>query len=240
MKIPAQLVNLLGIVVTAAILVAGVALLALPIYGQSQTTESEARTVAQTNEVYATQVSALEKDAKRLPDILATVGNLQTGIPPQPKLDDVHELVNTAAGEAGAVVVSVTVTGPDAWTPRTQIGQLPGTTTAPAPSAAAVPGAEADASTDASAAPATDAAAGADGAAPADSAAGEGAEASPQQQVTATITVEVPDASSAAAFLQVLRGGPRLIGVDRAVLTDADDGALELVVTAFAFVRAEN
>lgn len=236
MRIPAQLVNLLGIVVTAAILIAGVALLALPLYGQSQTTDSEARTVAQTNELYTTQVAALEADAERLPEILAAVDALQNGIPAHPQLDDVHELVNAAAGETGAVVVSVTATGPDPWAPRTQVSAITGEA-APAASA------ETTQATDAAASASVDpnAASPETGEpAPADPAASADPGTSPQQQVTATITVQVPDAATAAAFLEILRGGPRLIGVDRAVLTDSDDGALELVVTAFAFLRAEN
>lgn len=235
MKVPPQLVNLLGIVVTAAILVAGVALLALPLYGQSQSTESEARTVAQTNDLYATQVSALEADAERMPEILATVETLQTGIPSRPKLDDVYEVVVAAATEAGALAVGLTARGPDAWTPRTQISMVPGETAPPASSEPAEPNTATDASAGGSTEDPAEPSGSADGEAPA----GE-AEISPQQQVTATITVEVADASAAAEFLAVLRGGPRLIGIDRAVLTDGDEGTLELVVTAFAFLRAEN
>lgn len=236
MKIPAQLVNLLGIVVVAAILLAGVALIALPLYGQAQATDSETRTVSQTNDVYAAQVAQLQADADRMPQISAGVETLRRGIPVAPQLDDVLELVESAATDTGAVVVSTVMTELGPWTPRTDIGTILGeegaTATAPVEPSAAEESPDA-----AAAAPDTTAAE----QPPADPSTESGSDApSPQQQVTATIEVEVTDAAQAAAFIDALGAGPRLLGIASSVLTPADDSALTLTVTAYAFLRTEN
>ena len=58
---------------------------------------------------------------------------------------------------------------------------------------------------------------------------------SPQQQIPVTITVQVTDARSAAAFIDALSRGPRLLATI--------DGTLEegtLTVTALALVRTED
>ncbi|WP_106813668.1 hypothetical protein [Microbacterium timonense] len=234
MKIPAQLVNLLGIVVIAAILLAGVALIALPLYGQAQATDSETRTVSQTNDIYVAQVTQLQTDADRMPQISADVETLRRGIPVIPQLDDVHELVGAAATETGAVVVSTVMTDLVPWTPRTDLGAILGED-----------GATAAAPEQPSAAETPDAAAGENGAPPADETSapatdsgGDGS--SPQQQVTATIEVEVTDAAQAAAFIDALGAGPRLLAIGSSVLTKDDDGPLKLIVTAYAFLRTEN
>ena len=121
MTVSKQLINLLGMVVLLATLVAGTVLIALPLYTQSQSTDLEAREVSQSNDVYSMQVDQLTADAERIDEITASVGRLRTQIPAHPKLDDVYELVVSAAAGAEALVVSAVAGEPVAWVPRTQI-----------------------------------------------------------------------------------------------------------------------
>ncbi|MCW3494788.1 hypothetical protein [Microbacterium sp. SSM24] len=231
-----QLINLLGLVVVLAIVVAGVAMLALPLYSQSQSTDLAVNEVTQTNDMYALQVEQLRADEARIDEITASVALLRGEITALPQLDDVHELVEAAAGEAKATVVSVIAESPVTWIPRTVVTVAEDGETAAAEEAAPAEGAPADGaateaeSTEASGDTTEESAAG--GEAPTEVV-------SPQQQVPVVITVEVPDASTAAAFIDALDAGPRLIGIESAVLSD-QDGVLQLIVNALAFIRIED
>jgi hypothetical protein len=232
-----QLVNLLGIVVVLAVLVAGAAIIALPLYGQSQATELQTREVTQLNNVYTLQVDQLTAEAQRIDEISGAVRELRAEIPVLPRLDDVYELVVSAAADAEAVVVSAVAGDVVAWTPRT-VGSIAddgeqtdagsGTGASAGTEAAAEPGAGDEEAADSAAAPLEDT-----------PAAGQSTvdESQPQQQVPVVITVEVADATQAARFLDGLGAGPRLIGIESAVLTDTDQAALTLTVNALAFFR---
>lgn len=233
MKIPTQLVNLLGAVLTAVIAVAGVAFIALPLWSQAQATDTDTRTVAQTNEVYAAQVMELQSASERMPEITADVAALRRGIPAAPQLDDVHEIVAAAAAASGSTVVSVVASDLQPWTARTQLGEILGEEEASAAAPAGTEDAEPAADGAEAAAPA-----GGDGTTGAEGAAADAS--SPQQQVTVTIEVEVPDATQAAAFIDALGSGPRLLGIARSELTSDKEGPLTLAVTAYAFLRTEN
>lgn len=225
MNIPKQLINLLGAVVVIGVIVAGVALIALPMYGSSQTTDASARTVAQTNDVYDIQVQTLSAERERMDETTADLANLRRQIAAIPQLDDVFEIVIASAADTGARITNVSAGDPEDWASRgTAVGEAAAaadTPTATEPSATAPP---ADAGTDAAAA---DSSAASDAAAPP---AGD----SPWRQVPLTIVVELADAAQAAAFIDALGRGPRLLAPIDGTL---DEGTL--TVTALAFIRTE-
>lgn len=230
MNIPKQFINILGAVVIVAILIAGIALVALPLYGQAQTTDASTKTVDQSNTVYDVQVTKLRADEARMPEISANVANLRKEIAARPQLDDVFEIVDAAAAASDASVVSIVASDPVAWSERTAVGVVPGealpdpnATEAPSEDAAAT--AEADAGAEAEPAP-------------------EPTTATPveipaQQQVPVVISVDVEDPARATAFLDALADGARLIGIETSVL-ESEDGNFTLTVNALAFVRTED
>ncbi|MBD7958083.1 hypothetical protein H9651_10570 [Microbacterium sp. Sa4CUA7] len=223
MNAPKQIVNLLGAVFVAGVVVAGVTLGALPLYGNAQANDESTRSVAQTNDIYDIQLQQLTADAVRIAEIDANVAALRAEIPARPQLDDLHEIVVGAAADVGARIVSVVAVEPVPWTARPSLGEQ----TAPAAPAVVDVNAsdEEEAETDDAAAepappPVPDAV-------------------SPQQQVRVTISVEVADTQQAAAFVDALGRGPRLIGVESAVVA-GENNELTLTVTVQTFIRTED
>lgn len=228
MNIPKQLINLLGVVVVIAVLVAGIALIALPMYGSSQTTDASARSVAQTNDIYDIQVLTLSAARDRMDEVTAALADLRRQIAAIPQLDDVFEIVIASAAEVGGTITSVSAGDPEPWSARGTAGE-DAEAAVPAPESA-TPETESSETTpaaDAGTAAATGSASTPDaGTAPA----GE----SPWQQVTLTIVVELGDASQASALIDALGRGPRLIAPIDGTFADGT-----LTVTALAFIRTE-
>nr|BFF11077.1 hypothetical protein GCM10025699_23800 [Microbacterium flavescens] len=125
----------------------------------------------------------------------------------------------------------MSVADAEPWMPRTGLAGDDDAGTAPVEEAAPAPeGDEAEGDTAESTDPADASETAAD---PAAEAVAEAV--SPQQQIPVTITVQVPDARSAAAFMDALGRGPRLLA--------PIDGTLEegtLTVTALALVRTKD
>ena len=177
-----QLINLAGILIIVVIVVAGVALVAMPMYSQSQTIDGQTRSVAQTNMVYEQQIAQLTEAEARITELDGDLDELRREITLSPQLDDLHLLIESAAKSVDVHVSSVNVDDPEGWSARGR-----GTPEeAPAVEAStAEPGADAAAEAGAEPAPA-----GADGEeAPAASA--EEEIAGPQRQVLATIVIDV-------------------------------------------------
>jgi type II secretory pathway pseudopilin PulG len=248
-----QLVNLAGVLTIIVILVAGVALIALPMYSQSQATDAQTRTVANTNMVYEQQIIQLSAAESRLSEIDSELSQLRGQIAAAPQLDDVHEIVAAAARDVDAQIESVTVGDPQAWALRdgsTDAAALPAETPDESGDAAAgVDDAEAG-TPDSPAAPSADEAA--TDAAPA------GEPEAAQQQVLVTITIDLTkpfarggsdggeaasdddveaDPSSlgdralrATRFVDLLGNGPRLLAP---VDLSYEDGTLTVAVLAF-------
>lgn len=228
MNIPKQLINLLGVVVVIAVLVAGIALIALPMYGSSQTTDASARAVAQTNEIYDIQVQTLSAERDRMDEVTAGLADLRRQIAAIPQLDDVFEIVIASAAEVGGTITSVSAGDPEAWTARGTADDG-AAAAAPTPESAtpeAETSSESTPAADGGTAAATDSTSAPDASAPA----GE----SPWQQVPLTIVVDLGDASQASAFIDALGRGPRLIAPIDGTLGDGT-----LTVTALAFIRTE-
>lgn len=241
MSMPKQLINLLGLVVVIGVLVAGVALIALPLFGVSQATDSQTRTVAQTNDVYEIRVQQLSAAEERMSEITASLAQLRREISATPQLDDAHEIIIAAAAETGVTITTVVVDDPEAWTPRVSAtgndpGSGPVTGDAATPDAETRDAATADAETptepESGSAEPTDG--GVETAPSADASADAEGEASPQRQIPLTITVEVVDAAQAAAFMDALGRGLRLIAPIDGTLTDGT-----LTVSALIFTRTE-
>ncbi|SFI37026.1 MULTISPECIES: hypothetical protein [Microbacterium] len=209
-----QFINLLGIVVIAAILVAGVALIALPMWSQSQTTDASTRTVAQTNAVYEVQVAQLTAAQDGEADLDRQLAELRADIPAITKSDDVFDIVNGAATDLDLTIQTITVADAEDWTPRAAAVEAP--TEVPAAGAQSTGG---DEETDSAAT--TDPAAAPTPTEPT---------ATPQRQATVNIEVAVPDAKTATAFIDALGRGPRLVSPLNAAF---DDGTLTLTVLTF-------
>ncbi|MCP2637169.1 hypothetical protein K0817_011425 [Microbacterium sp. HD4P20] len=227
MKISKQLINVLGAVVIVGILVAGALLGAFPLYGQAQRTDADTRTVAQTNGIYDIQVVQLTEASRRIAEIETDVAGLRREVAAIPQLDDVFEIVTVVASESGATIESISAVEPEAFAPRTaavEEGAAAASETAAQPAPEPTAAAE-DKTT------ATDATQ--NGEAPGDPAAS--AEEPPQRQIPITITVEVADATQAAAFMDALGRGPRLLSLIDGTFSDGT-----LTVSALAFTRTED
>ncbi|KRB37604.1 hypothetical protein [Microbacterium sp. Root180] len=223
MSIPRQMINLLGIVLVVAVLVAGVTLAGVPLFSSAQTTDASTKTVAQTNQIYQIQVTELAAANETIDEIVTDVTALQSQITATTRMDDVIELAVAAADTVGGTIESFTVAEIEPWTPRTGLDSDVEDEAAPTDEGEAE-----DTSANAESDGTTDAADGAE--APAEAPAT--AEDSPQKQIPVTIKVVVPSAAAAAAFMDGLARGPRLIA--------PIDGTLEdgvLTVTALAFLR---
>ncbi len=172
-----QLINLAGILVVVVLIVAGIALVALPMYTQSQTIDGQARTAAQTNMLYEQQIAQLAAAESRIDQIDGELAELRREIASSPQLDDLHVLIDAAARSADVRVTSVNASDGEAWSARGR-GSDDG---------AATTGAEEPAQADA-AAPSEEGAASDAAEAPAPSADGNS---TPQRQVLTTIVIEV-------------------------------------------------
>ena len=230
MNIPRQMINLVGVVVVVALLVAGLTMIVLPMYSSARSIDADTANVAQTNQLYDVRVSRLTAAQAEIETLTGDVTALRRQIAASSQLDDVMQIVVDSAKATGATIESVSAADAEPWAPRTGL-EGEGDTGAPVDAAPAEgeaapaegEGTETTETTDAAADAGTEAPAEAEPAA------------SPQQQIPVTITVEVPDARAAAAFIDALSRGPRLLATI--------DGTLEegtLTVTALALVRTED
>ena len=233
MNIPKQFLNLIGAIVVLAVVTAGVLLLALPLFTQSSTTATDADLVAQTNAGYEAQIASLREREADMDDIEDTVAELRQQIPAEPLLDDVFEVVATAADTAGVSIQTVTVGETSAWAPRAPLTPDAVLSTDAAPAADAAP-VTPEVTTDATL-PAEGTGTTTTGPTTTDAA----TVADPQLQVAFTVTVTAPSPAQAERFIDALGEGTRLIGIVHSALTAGTD-SYDLTVNALAFVRTEN
>lgn len=254
-----QFINLLGILLAVVVVVAGLALIAMPMYSQAQTTDSETQTVTQGNAIYQAQIDGLSAANARIDEIDLNVADLRVEIAAAPKLDDVFEIVATAAQQADVRIESVVAGDVEQWIPRTAIDaegnaivaapvEVPAADTATAEDAAAIDGDGAEVSPEVPAEPAE----------------------SPQRQVLLTVTIDVAQpfalavadadaeqsastdapepidpaaaraaataqAQKAAAFVDSLAVGPRLLSPINVAYTGG-----KLTLSVLAFIRTED
>lgn len=256
MTLNKQLINLLGILLAVIVLVAGLALIAYPMFSQAQTLDSNTATVAQTNSVYQAQVDSLTAAEKESDQLDASLADLRLQIAAMPKLDDVYEIVDDAAKKSDVRVENITADEVAAFTARAEVD-------ADGKPVEAAPAPAADTTTDAT----TDGSASTDAATDTTTTAPEASTDSPQQQVTFTVTIDMtlpyevagdadaeadasddsePDpadvrasatdaAEKAAAFVDALDVGPRLLAPVNVAYADG-----KLTLSTLAFIRTED
>ncbi|MDX2377138.1 hypothetical protein M4I32_10040 [Microbacterium sp. LRZ72] len=229
MSIQRQLINVGGGMIVAGALLAGILLIAMPLFLQSNRTGDEADRVAQQNSVYDVQVQGLQAQAEDLPAIRARVDDLRAQIREQNRHDDVFEIIAEAARSTGARVVSITAADAGEWSLRTSQTADGAAQSSAADAAAPAPATPEDATpADETGTPPTDGAT--PGSADADPA-------SPRQQIPFAIAVTADDPAQAVRFIDELGQGPRLIAIDNATLNPTGEG-YDLTVNALSFVRA--
>jgi TolA-binding protein len=222
---PKQLVTVIGLIVALGVIALGVFLVALPLYFQAVGVDAQTATVANTNAIYQAQVDNLNEQQANIDQINADVAELRSQIPASGQLDDVFEVVGTAAADTGVQLTAVTAGEQVAFVTRT--GATEGDAAA-APAAEPTPApTPTDGSTDASTG-ATDTAAPVAG--PADAG---------RQQVDFTISVTAPDMATATAFLDALRAGPRLLSSITATTSQSGEGSVSVQITALTYVDEE-
>ncbi|KHK99174.1 hypothetical protein LK09_03990 [Microbacterium mangrovi] len=222
---PKQLINLIGIVVAAGILVLAVVIGVVPQISTALSTSSQADQVAAQNDAYQLRIDQLQRQKQNMAALNASVAQLHRQIPAEYRLDDVFLLVANSAQTAKATITSVTAGDPAAFVQRS--APVPAGQPTPAPTASATPAPSASASPAASPAPVAQPPAGAA------AAAGQG-----RTQIEITIQVTVPDTKNAAKFLDALRSGPRLLANVSSVAAGGGTGsAVSLQVTALAFAE---
>ena len=223
---PKQLINVIGIVVSLAVIALGVFLVAVPMYLQSLDVAGQTATVQTTNQLYQAEVDRLSAEQERQAEIDASVASLRAQLPETAKLDDVFEIVASAATATGVSIQAVTAGSAADFVPRTDPTVGEGAPVAEAP--AETPAAETPAVDDGAADPSGDASAG--DAPP---------RAAGRQQIDFTISVLAADISQVTAFLDALRSGPRLLSSVTATSNRTGEGAYELQMSALTFVDAE-
>lgn len=218
------LITVVGLVVSLGVVALGFFLVALPIWAQSVAVDSQTQTVETTNDLYQSQVDVLRQQEENLAAINGDVATLRAQIPAANQLDDVFEVVGRAAGAASVSIVSITAGETAEFVVRTDVDPETSATASPADAAPA----EAAPAPDATAVPSD----GATDVAP-------DAPASGRQQVDFAITVTAPNMDQATAFLDALRGGPRLLSSVNAIASVNGEGGVDLQVSALTYVDAE-
>ncbi|GAA5204593.1 hypothetical protein [Microbacterium jejuense] len=222
---PKHLVTAIGLIVSLGVIALGVFLVALPLYFQAVSVDTQTATVASTNAVYQAQVDNLHEQEANLDQIDSDVSELRAQIPATGQLDDVFEVVGRAAEATGIQLTAVTAGEQVAFVART--GATEGDAAA-APAAEPTPTAT-DGATDGSTAAATDGA----------TAPVAGAGADGRQQVDFTISATAPDMATATAFLDALRAGPRLLSSITATTSQSGEGSVSVQISALTYVDEE-
>ncbi|MBD3940687.1 hypothetical protein IF188_03110 [Microbacterium sp. NEAU-LLC] len=221
---PKQLVTVIGLIVSLGVIALGVFLVAMPLYFQAVGVDGQTATVASTNAIYQAQVDDLHEQEANLDQINSDVSQLRAQIPADGQLDDVFEVVGTAATDTGVQLTAVTAGEQVAFVTRT--GATEGdaaTAPAPEPTPAAT-----DAATDGTATGTVDAGGAVAGAVP------DG-----RQQVDFTISATAPDMNTATAFLDELRAGPRLLSSITATTSQSGEGSVSVQISALTYVDEE-
>lgn len=255
-----QLINLAGVLGVVVVLVAGIALVAFPMYSESRAIDDQTRTVSTNNTIYEQQVAILAEAGARIDQIDADLAALRAQIASDTQLDDIHALIADTAKDLDIRVVSVAADEAEPWTPRTQVDEDGNVVADAAPAVADGGGTGAAATPEP-----TPAASGEDPAAtpaaPAP-AAPEGGDASPQRQVLITVTLDLSlpfesqaetetdaeegdaavdaeevtaRAMTASSFVDALTRGPRLVLPINVAYTNGT-----LVVSALTYFRTED
>ena len=88
-----SIINILGVVATLGVLALGILLVAMPLGFQALGVFGQTATVLGTNTSYQAQIDALREEEEHLDETQASVAGLQTQITPANELDDVFEVI---------------------------------------------------------------------------------------------------------------------------------------------------
>ena len=215
---PKQFINVVGVIVVAAVLAAGILLIGMPVYFQSVATSAQTRLLSQNNDTYETQVDLLNEEDGRLEEINAEVAVLRTQVPSTAQTEDIFKIVADAAATAGVTVLAVNALEPVPWFIRT---------TPEEDADDGDPGVDTDLTEQTS-----------EGATGSRGDRGAATGESSQLQVPVSISVALDDPTQAAAFLEALGMGPRLLAVTETTMESVQNG-YHLGVESLAFVRTE-
>ncbi len=219
-----QIISLIGGLVAAGVLVLAFVAGVVPQLTAANSTNAQAAQVDATNQAYRAQITQLQRAKENIGQTQASVAQLHTQISADPLNWQVFRQIAVAADAAKATVESIDADDPVAFVQ--QAAPVPAGSPTPAPTPTPTPAPSPSANTDAGAA-----ASGTASTAPAT------ASADGRLQVPFTISVTVPDAKAAIAFLDGLRKGPRLIGVVTATAASQSADGIRLDVNALAFAE---
>jgi hypothetical protein len=233
---PKHLITVIGLIVALGIVALAVVLIALPMWVQSLGVDTQTTTVENTNQLYQSQVDALEAEQERLGEIEASVAALREEIPAVNQLDDVFEVIGGAAEDAGVTLTSATAGPSVPFVARTT----------PSDPADAAPVEAPPADTNESAQAQSDAGEGGEAPAPAEGGASDAASGAPaegdalqgRQQIDFEIMITANEMDQVTAFLDALRAGPRLLSSVTATATQTGT-AIEVQITALTFVDSK-
>lgn len=220
---PKHIVTAIGIIVSLGVIALGVFLVAVPLYFQAVSVDTQTATVANTNELYQAQVDSLNAQQENLDEIEANVAGLRSQIPATGQLDDVFEVAARAAEASGVRITAVTAGQQVAFVPRAGATEGDAAVAQPAPTPEAT--VEAADPTDGTAAEAGPASA-------------PGAAAG-RQQVDFVISATAADIAQATAFLDALRTGPRLLNNVTATMAPSGGGGIDVQISALTYVDTE-
>ncbi|GAA4354141.1 hypothetical protein [Microbacterium rhizosphaerae] len=234
---PKQIINLIGILVSVAVLALGIFLVAMPLVTQALGVNAQADQVSHTNVLYQAQVDALNKAKQNKSATDAAVATLRVQIPAAPQLDDVFDVVARASESSGATIATITAGTQTAFVVRTGPTTLSeekatsNPTPAPSATASGTVGDAQQAKDQSNAQTAqTNAATGATSAAGGQTATGQ-----TRTQIDFAITIKATDMNQVTAFLDGLRAGPRLLSNITSTVTQNGTG-IQANVTALTFV----
>ena len=131
-----QTINLLGAVLTVAVLLAGVLLGVLPRLDQASQSRQERDTVAAQNTTQQMLISTYARQRATLPQLQSEVADLKQQIASGPHLEQLIDVASDLPG--GAVLVSITP-GESSSGASSGAGPAPGPSPAPAAGVQAVP-----------------------------------------------------------------------------------------------------
>ena len=243
-----SLINLIGALITAVIVVLAVVFGVLPLLGQAFTAFGDTAQAGATNTAYEAQIAALQKQKARKGEIDAAVQDLRAQIPAVPDLDRAFDVIAGSAQTSGVVITTIAREDLAPYTPRTApVPAGPASAAAakaqtapkptPQPTSSSDPVAQANntAAQAGGAADQTTQAAGANGAGSAGANGAASVAGDVRQQIPLTVTATAADMTAVQTFLDGLRGSGRLLGVDK-VTVQGGNGNLTVNLALFAFV----
>lgn len=119
MNIPSRLINLIGAVTVVGVLLAGLVLVALPVYLGSKEVDAMRLSAQQANDLTQLRIDSLAKMQDDLPDLQDKVRNLRSEIPQVNRIDTVSRLASQAATDSGATLLEMQVSDPEEYSAPT-------------------------------------------------------------------------------------------------------------------------